>query len=115
MSLIYAMLGFIDMMPLSGYDLKKMFDSSINNYWTATHAHIYRTLVQMEKDKLIEIELVIQSNAPNKKIYHITGRGKDELEKWVKTNPDLPPIRHKLLVQLRKGTIVSINRDQPII
>ena len=100
MSLKYAMLGFIDMMPLSGYDLKKMFDSSINNYWTATHAQIYRTLVQMEKDNLIEIELVIQSNAPNKKIYHITDRGRDDLEKWVKTNPELPPIRHKLLVQL---------------
>jgi DNA-binding PadR family transcriptional regulator len=66
-SLKYAMLGFIDMMPLSGFDLKKMFDSSINNYWTATHAQIYRTLVQMEKNNLIEIELIIQSNAPNKK------------------------------------------------
>jgi len=100
MSLKFAMLGFIDMMPLAGYDLKKMFDGSIKNYWTATHAQIYRTLVQMEKDNLIKTELIIQSNAPNKKIYHITDQGKDELEKWVKTTPELPPVRHKLLVQL---------------
>ena len=77
-----------------------MFDGSVKNYWAATHAQIYRTLVQMEKDKLIKTELIIQSNAPNKKVYHITDKGKDDLEKWVKTTPELPPIRHKLLVQL---------------
>ncbi len=100
MSLKHAMLGFIDMIPLSGYDLKKMFDSSVRFYWTATHSQIYRTLNEMNRDGLTEIERVQQIDSPNKKIYHITEKGKEELRNWIRESSDLPPVRHKLLVQL---------------
>lgn len=100
MSLKYAMLGFIDMMPLTGYDLKKMFDSSVKYYWTATHSQIYRTLDEMKKEGLIKEELVHQTDLPNKKLYHITAKGKEQLTKWVKEPTELPPVRHELLVQL---------------
>jgi PadR family transcriptional regulator AphA len=100
MSLKYAMLGFIDMMPISGYDLKKMFNSSVKFYWTATHSQIYRTLNEMNNEELVEVEFIQQNDLPNKKIYHITEKGKKELIKWITASSELPPIRHKLLVQL---------------
>lgn len=100
MSLKYAILGFLDMMPLSGYDLKKMFDSSVKFYWSATHTQIYRTLNEIHKDELVEVELIHQTDSPNKKVYSITEKGKEDLHKWVSTPSDLPPVRHKLLVQL---------------
>jgi len=100
MSLKYAILGFLDMMPLSGYDLKKMFDSSVKFYWSATHTQIYRTLNEMHKDELLDVEFIQQTESPNKKVYSITKKGKEDLSKWVSTPSELPPVRHKLLVQL---------------
>lgn len=100
MSLKHAMLGFLDMSPFSGYDLKKVFDSSVKFYWTATHSQIYRTLNEMNKEGLVEIELIHQTDLPNKKVYHITEKGKQELLKWITAPSELPPVRHKLLVQL---------------
>ncbi len=100
MSLKHAMLGFIDMMPMSGYDLKKLFDSSVKFYWTATHSQIYRTLNELKNDDLVKVELIQQTDLPNKKMYHITEKGKEELLSWIVTTNDLPPVRHKLLVQL---------------
>jgi DNA-binding PadR family transcriptional regulator len=100
MSLKHAILGFLDMMPLSGYDLKKMFDSAVKYYWSATHSQIYRTLSQLADDGLVQVEIVQQIDHPNKKIYHITEEGKQELHKWLVIPQELPIIRHKLLIQL---------------
>jgi DNA-binding PadR family transcriptional regulator len=100
MSLKYAMLGFLNMRALSGYDLKKMFGASVQFYWPATHSQIYRTLDQMLKDDLVTQEIIHQEDYPNKKNYHITDKGKQELRDWLVTPQELPTIRHKLLVQL---------------
>jgi PadR family transcriptional regulator AphA len=100
MSLKHALLGFIDMFPVSGYDLNKMFHSTVTYYWPATHTQIYQTLAQMAKDGLVEIELVEQQDHPNKKLYHITDKGKQVLRDWITTPMDLPVLRHPLLIQL---------------
>ena len=100
MSLRYAMLGFIDMMPLTGYDLKKLFNSSVKYYWTATHSQIYRTLDEMKKSRLIREEYIPQADLPDKKLYHITEKGKLALHQWAAQPADIPPVRHALLVQL---------------
>jgi len=99
-SLKFAMLGFLDMEPFSGYDLKKFFDAGVNFYWAATHSQIYRTLGELHDQGLVDIETVPQTDAPNKKVYHITEKGKRELQAWVATPSDLPPVRHELLVKL---------------
>lgn len=100
MSLKYALLGFVDMMPITGYDLKKFFDSAVFFYWSATHTQIYQTLAQMTFEGLVEIEVIQQVNHPNKKLFTITQKGKEALRDWVATPLDLPVVRHALLVQI---------------
>ena len=100
MSLKHAILGFLDMMPLSGYDLKKMFDSTVKFFWSATHTQIYRTLNEMSDEKLVHREIVQQTAHPNKKLYHISPEGREELERWLQEPADIPPVRHKLLVKI---------------
>lgn len=100
MSLKHAILGFLQMEPFSGYDLKKMFDASVQFYWPATHSQIYRTLDRMLKDNLVTQEVVQQEQNPNKKVYHITDEGRQEMRDWLATPQELPTIRHKFLVQL---------------
>ena len=44
MSLEYVILGFLEVGPKTGYDLKKRFDRSVAGFWPADQSRIYRTL-----------------------------------------------------------------------
>jgi DNA-binding PadR family transcriptional regulator len=117
MSLKHVILGFVDMTPLSGYDLKTMFDSSVQFYWSATHTQIYRTLDKMFREGLVTFQVVEQTDRPDKKVYSITEKGKRELHKWLQSPFDLPTFRHPLLVRLawcdrlERAQIEAILRD----
>jgi len=99
MSLKHAILGFLNMGPFSGYDLWKLFNGSVNNYWSATHTQIYKTLSELAIDKMVEIEIVHQETSPDKKVYHLKPSGKTELHTWLETPLELAPVRDKFLVQ----------------
>jgi PadR family transcriptional regulator, regulatory protein AphA len=107
MSLRHAILGFLNMRPFSGYDLWKMFNGSVNNYWSATNTQIYRTLSELAEKKMVEIEVIQQETNPNKKVYHLTETGKEELLIWLKTPLDLTPVRDKFLVQFSFSDILK--------
>ena len=47
MSLKHAILGFLGYTSLSGYDLKKAFDGSVQHFWPADQSQIYRPLAQL--------------------------------------------------------------------
>ena len=83
MSLDYAILGFLAYKPLSGYDLKKVFDNSIQHFWSADQGQIYRTLARLADQGFAEIEVVEGSQRPDRKVYHITEAGREELRRWL--------------------------------
>ena len=83
MSLEHAILGFLNYKPLSGYDMKKVFDSSVRHFWYADQSQIYRTLSHLTGRKLAEMEVVEQSDRPDRKVYHITDLGRKELHDWL--------------------------------
>jgi DNA-binding PadR family transcriptional regulator len=100
MSLEHAILGFLNLEPMSGYDLKKSFDNSVRHFWPADQSQIYRTLAQLAEAGRAEIENVTQEGKPNRKVYHITEAGRQELHSWLNTK--LPPdeIREASLIQV---------------
>jgi DNA-binding PadR family transcriptional regulator len=102
MSLKYALLGIIDTgnRPYSGYDIKKIFDSSMQFYWNATYTQIYRTLAQLHKAGLLHMEVIQQENYPNKKVYTITPQGREELVSWVGKPFEIQKYRNEMLVQI---------------
>jgi DNA-binding PadR family transcriptional regulator len=83
MSLEYAILGFLQYMPLSGYDLKSVFDISVQHFWSADQSQIYRTLSRLAEQGLVEIEVIEQDDRPDRKVYHITDKGHEELIHWL--------------------------------
>lgn len=89
MSLKHAILGFLSYKPFSGYDLKKAFDTSVQHFWPANQSQIYRTLSGMTEDGLVEMEVIEREDRLDKKIYHITEEGEEELHRWLST--PLPP------------------------
>jgi PadR family transcriptional regulator AphA len=83
MTLDYAILGFLNYRPHSGYDLKKHFDHTVNHFWTAEQSQIYRTLTTMSQAGWVEMEVVDQSDRPDRKVYHITDEGRTVLREWL--------------------------------
>ena len=100
MPLSHAILGFLEYQPMSGYDLKKYFDQSITHFWSATQSHIYKALENLEKEGLVESQLIQQEGKPNRKQYQITGEGRGELRRWVSTPLPLEITREAWLIQV---------------
>jgi PadR family transcriptional regulator, regulatory protein AphA len=100
MSLDFAILGFLNYHPYSGYDLKKIFDISIRHFWPADQSQIYRTLARLAEQGHAEMEKVPQEDRPDRKVYHITQAGRDELLKWLAGPPPMGEPRSAPLIQV---------------
>ncbi len=100
MSLPHLLLGLLNASPMSGYDLNKVFETTIQHFWTTDQSQIYRTLYKLEAEGKVSVETIIQEDNPNKKVYHITEAGVADLRDWLtKPLPDTP-IREAWLGQL---------------
>lgn len=100
MPLSHAILGFLDYGPMSGYDLKKLFDQSVAHFWSATQSHIYKALEELENDGMVESQIIQQEGKPNRKQYKITDVGKAELRRWVSTPLPVESKRSAWLIQV---------------
>jgi DNA-binding PadR family transcriptional regulator len=100
MSLEHAILGFLNYRPLSGYDLKKAFDTSVQHFWPADQSQIYRTLGRLVAQGWTEVEVVAQDTRPNRKVYHITAAGRAELRRWLQAALPSEDTRSAALVQV---------------
>lgn len=81
MSLKNAILGLLNIRPMSGYSIKKNFDGPISGFWSASYGGLYPALNRLENKGLITGE-VDEEDSRNKKIYSITDQGKKELNNW---------------------------------
>ncbi|MCM1124641.1 MAG: PadR family transcriptional regulator [Eubacterium sp.] len=95
MSLGFGILGLLNYAPMSGYDIVKAFDSSLQFFWHVQKSHIYLELKKLEKEGHICGEMVIQSDRPNKKIFSITETGKKEFMDWLAKGADENIIQFK--------------------
>jgi DNA-binding PadR family transcriptional regulator len=100
MSLEHAILGFLNYQPYSGYDLKKIFDTSIQHFWQADQSQIYRVLNSLEESGYAQMEIIHQEDRPDRKVYHITDHGREELLNWVASPPPMSSPRSAPLIQV---------------
>jgi DNA-binding PadR family transcriptional regulator len=100
MSLPHVILGFLNHAPSSGYDLKKTFDATVQHFWPADQSQIYRTLSGLVNQGLVQMEEVIQSGKPNKKVYTITSEGTEELLSWLRSAKGVAVVRNVSLVRM---------------
>jgi PadR family transcriptional regulator, regulatory protein AphA len=107
MSLEYAILGFLSYKPSTGYDLKKIFDHSVKHFWSADQSQIYRTLARLTEQGLAEVEIVEQTERPDRKVYHLTPAGREALQKWLSGPFPTQEARSAPLVQVFFGGHLS--------
>jgi DNA-binding PadR family transcriptional regulator len=101
MSLTYTMLGFLNQGPLTGYELKKIIDSSTQNFWHAELSQIYPVLKEMERKQWVAVRIIEQAGKPDKKEYSITPAGRAALLDWLREPLDeIPATKSPLLLKL---------------
>lgn len=100
MSLKHAILGFLNYQPQTGYELKEVFDDSVQHFWSADQSQIYRTLNELMADNLVTMEVVVQENRPNRKVYSISTAGREELRHWLQQPPPVQMPRSAALIQV---------------
>lgn len=86
----YAILGLISKEKMTGYDLSKVFNSTVADFWNANQSQIYPELKKLVQDELIQYEVIVQGEFLEKKVYSITKKGKSTLLKWL--SEEEPPI-----------------------
>jgi PadR family transcriptional regulator, regulatory protein AphA len=88
MSLSYALLGVIKQCPMTGYDLKKFFNDSVNFFWSAQTSQIYRELNALEIKGYVASTIKPSDKGPDKRLYSITDLGLSSLKDWLVNIPD---------------------------
>lgn len=83
MSLRYAILALLNVEPMTGYDLYKLFGESVGHVWYAPDSQIYPELRKMEKETLIEGEDIPWGRNGTKRRYHVTASGAEAFTAWM--------------------------------
>lgn len=86
--------------PASGYDLKRAFDTSINYFWHADIAQVYRTLGRMEDKGLLKSKELPSEQGPPRKVYRRTAAGNKQFQAWLHDEPTIVGQRYSYVAQL---------------
>ena len=99
MSLRHAILGFLSVKPMSGYDLRKHMDASVQHFWPADQAQIYRTLTGLVADNLVEVQEVA-GDTRQRRLHHATTAGLHELDHWLRRIHPAETSREPFLIKM---------------
>lgn len=108
MSLKHALLGLLTYQPMTGYELKQFFDSTVHHFWNAELSQIYPTLKALEEQGCVVSHVEVQESRPNRKVYEITDGGRDELLAWLR-EPMMPAdMRDAFMIKVFFGTELPV-------
>lgn len=104
----YGVLGLLAFWgPLSGYDLKRLFDHILSPMWGAAHSQIYHELRRMKDLGWVEMEREEQETRPDRKVYSITQVGHEALAAWQAQPASVLQLRDELLLKILFGSFAS--------
>jgi DNA-binding PadR family transcriptional regulator len=95
-----SLLGFLHYGPQSGWDLVKLAETLIGDFWPLTRSQVYRELAAMAEQGLIEAGPV---GPRDRRPYSLTGKGRQAFATWVHQEPGAETIRFPLLLTVTFG------------
>ncbi|MDH3439804.1 MAG: PadR family transcriptional regulator [Gammaproteobacteria bacterium] len=108
-------LGMLTDGPASGYDMKKCFESSFGHFFPAGYGSIYPALATLARNGLVEFEEVAQEGKPDRKVYSITDKGREELMRGLSIPDPSHKIRSEFLATLWFAHLMSDEQIDTII
>lgn len=99
MSVRHALLALLTEGPAFGLRLQHEFEARTGEVWPLNTGQVYTTLQRLERDGLIESDQP-ESAGPQKN-YTISARGREELDHWLQTPPEMDsPPRDELVIKV---------------
>jgi PadR family transcriptional regulator AphA len=97
----FALLGLLAIREMSGYELAAFADKSLGYFWPMHRSLVYRELRRLEQLGYVAGTDVRQQRVPDKRVYRLTGPGRDTLVDWLSRPGFQPPQqRNEFLVKL---------------
>ena len=101
MSVKYGLLGLLAREAQHGYELKRSFEQFTGGFWELNHGQIYQSLERLAADGLVNYTVESAENAPERKVYEVTEKGRLALDRWLeRSNARVRPLRDELFVRL---------------
>lgn len=87
----YALLGMLNRESMSGYELMKLFEGSLAEFWSVKHSQIYPELKRLYEEGMVTYTVEISGTVLERKIYSITDAGREDFLRWLKANHPMRP------------------------
>jgi PadR family transcriptional regulator, regulatory protein AphA len=79
----FAVLGFLYIRPMHGYDLHKHLQADLCEVWRISQSQTYNILKMLEKDGWVTATPQPQEKRPDRALLSLTPLGQAEFEKWL--------------------------------
>ncbi len=76
-TLKYAILGLLNRKSMTGYELKKEFETTLFEFWNAKHSQIYPELKDLYDNKLVNFNIEVSGNVLQKNYIILLRVGKN--------------------------------------
>lgn len=96
----YALLGWLSVKPMSGYDVKRLTEENLGFFWGGSFGQIYPILHEMAEVGLVTVHEEKRGSYPARKVYTITEAGRAELTEWLSDPSFEESFRSELLLKL---------------
>src|SRR5437763_900903 len=95
-----SLLGYLDLAPMTGWDLDQWVTNSIGNFWNVTRSQIYRELRTLTDRGYVKAG----DSGPRDRVpYAITDEGRAAFREWIAHPPPPDVIRSRLLLTVFFG------------
>jgi len=103
-------LGVLSMGERSGYEIKKTVEESFHHFFRAGYGSIYPALAELERTGLVAGREVAQEGRPAKRVYGITGTGRELLGRALAGEEPRHAVRSEFLVLMYFAHLLPAER-----
>ena len=102
----FVILGLLSHTQMTGYDMKKIMDTTMSLFWSGSYGSIYPTLQRLRDNESI-VSNETTENGRDKIIYSITDKGRDRLQQWLKKPVIKDELRYETMLKLFFGNEIG--------
>ncbi len=104
----FALLGLLNLGPMSGYDLRQLIAWSVGHFWNEGYGQIYPTLKKLAAEGLVERATEQKQGKPDRHVYSLTEAGVNDCGRGCGESPQPAVPRNELLLKVFFGGLVPM-------
>lgn len=101
-------MGLLSLSPMSGYEIRKLIDESIGEFWTESFGQIYPTLKRLATAEMVTVKVEREEGRAERKVYTLTLKGEQRLREWLHVPAQEQVPRNELLLKIFFGRLIPV-------